>query len=92
MKVITIHEENHGFIGVASSMKAAWQIIVNRGWLGFWDNVYIFDHWVCINEIFDQNGWNKTDENLIEWAMNRKGDDAWDGMFYFFECDVYEGD
>ena len=89
MKVITIHEENHGFIGVASSMKAAWQFIVNKGWLGFWDNAYIFDNWVGINELFDQNGWNKTNENLIEWAMNR-GEEAWDGLFYFGETELYE--
>ena len=92
MKVIRIDEENHGFIGVASSMKAAWQFIVNKGWLGFWDSVYVFDEWVGIDELFDQNGWDKTNENLVEWAMNRKGDDVWDGLFYFSECDVYEED
>ena len=53
MKVIRIDEENHGFIGVASSMKAAWQFIVNKGWLGFWDSVYVFDEWVGIDELFD---------------------------------------
>lgn len=92
MKVIRIDEENHGFIGVASSMKAAWQFIVNKGWLGFWDDAYIFDNWVNIGEFFDQNGWEKTNESLVDWAMNRKGDDAWDGLFYFSECDVYEED
>ena len=91
MKVIIINEENHGFIGVASSMKAAWQFLVNRGWLGFWDDVYIFDDYVSIGELFDQNGWNKTDENLVEWAMSR-GEGAWDGLFYFSERNVYEED
>lgn len=89
MKVITIHEENHGFIGVATSMKAAWQFIVNKGWLGFWDDVYVFDSWVGISEIFDQNGWHKTNENLVEWAMNR-GEDDWDGLFYFGAAELYE--
>jgi hypothetical protein len=91
MKVIRIDEENHGFIGVASSMKAAWQFIVNRGWLGFYDQVYIFDGWVTIGDLFEQNDWDLTDENLIEWAMNR-GEEAWDGLFYFSECNVYEED
>jgi hypothetical protein len=77
--------------GSVSSMKAAWQFIVNKGWLGFWDAVYIFDEWVGIDELFDQNGWDKTNESLIEWAMNR-GEDAWDGLFYFSECEVYEED
>ena len=72
-------------------MKAAWQFIVNKGWLGFWDQVYIFDSWVTIIDLFEQNGWNKTDEDLVEWAMNREVDE-WDGWFYFTECEVYEED
>ena len=91
MKVIRINEENHGFIGVATTMKAAWQFIVNKGWLGFWDVVYISDNWVGIDELFDQNGWEKNNENLIEWAINR-GEEEWDGLFYFSECEVYEED
>ena len=91
MKVIHIIEENHGHIGTAVSMKAAWQFIVNKGWLGFWDAVYIFDEWVGIDEIFEQNGWNKTNENLVEWAMNR-GVDAWDGLFYFAADELIEED
>ena len=91
MKVIHIIEENHGHIGTAVSMRAAWQFIVNKGWLGFWDAVYIFDEWVGIDEIFEQNGWEKTNENLVEWAMNR-GVDEWDGLFYFADDELIEED
>ena len=43
MKIIQITEENHGHIGTAASMKAAYQHLVKRGWLGFWDDIRVGD-------------------------------------------------
>lgn len=88
MKVIKIEEENHGFIGVATSKKAAWQFIVTHGWLGFWDQVYIFDSWVTIYDLFEENDWKKTEEELIYWALHRN-EELWDGMFYFSEIELH---
>ena len=33
MKIIIISEENHGEIGVATTMKAAFQFLIEHGWL-----------------------------------------------------------
>ena len=88
MKVIIINEENHGMIGVATSKKAAFQFLINRGWLSFSDDYYLFDQWVTIEQIFDDNSWEKTEESLLEWAMMPTLN--WDGMFYFDEKEVYE--
>ena len=33
MQVITIHEENHGFVGVAATMKAAFRFLIEHDWL-----------------------------------------------------------
>ena len=50
MKVIQISEENHGHIGTAVSMKAAYQHLVKRGWLGFWDDIRVGDSIISIGE------------------------------------------
>jgi hypothetical protein len=91
MKVIQITEENHGHIGTAVSMKAAFQYLVGAEWLTFDTDIRLFDSWVAIGEIFDDNGWHKTKENLVEWAMNRN-EEAWDGMFYFSADELIEED
>jgi hypothetical protein len=91
MKVIHITEENHGHIGTAVSMKAAFQYLVDAEWLTFSTDVWLFDSWVTISKIFDDNGWHKTKESLVEWAMNRDEED-WDGMFYFSADELIEED
>ena len=91
MKVIQINEENHGHIATAVSMKAAFQYLVRAKWLTFNTEMWLFDSWATIGEIFDDNGWHKTDESLVEWAMNLN-EEVWDGMFYFSAEDVIEED
>ena len=89
-QVILISEENHGVIGVATSMRAAFQFLIQRGWLSFTDDFYLFDKWTPISKIFEDNEWEQTEENLLEWAMTPTLD--WDGMFYFNETTLYEED
>jgi hypothetical protein len=91
MKVIHIDEENHGHIGTAVSMKAAFQYLVRAKWLTFDTEVWLFDSWATIGEIFDDNGWQKTKEELVYWALHRNGE-VWDGMFYFSEDELIEED
>ena len=91
MKVIHIDEENHGHIGTAVSMKAAFQYLVRAKWLTFDTEVWLFDSWTTIGEIFDDNGWQKTNEELVYWALHRN-EEVWDGMFYFSADDVIEED
>ena len=87
-KVILISEENHGTIGVATSMRAAFQFLIHRGWLSFTDDFYLLDEWTPISKIFEDNGWEQTEESLLEWAMMPTLD--WDGMFYFSETTLHE--
>ena len=89
MKVIQIIEENHGHIATAVSMKAAFQYLVRARWLTFDTEIWLFDSWVTIGEIFDDNDWQKTDEELEYWARQRN-EEMWDGMFYFSAEDVIE--
>ena len=91
MKIIQIVEENHGHIGTAVSMKAAFQYLVDAEWLTFNTDIWLFDSWVAISEIFDDNGWQKTNEELVYWALHRS-EEAWDGMFYFSEDELIEED
>ena len=91
MKVIQITEENHGHIAAAVSMKAAFQYLVRAKWLTFDTEIWLFDSWTTIGEIFDDNGWQKTNEELIYWALHRN-EEVWDGMFYFSAEDVIEED
>ena len=87
-KVFLITEENHGTIGVAASRRAAFQYLVKKNWLHFETDYYLFDQWVPIREIFDDNEWEKTNENLVEWAMVPTLD--WDGCFYVEEIELVE--
>lgn len=91
MKVICINEENHGHIGTAVSMKAAFQYLVRAAWLTFSTEIWLVDSWVTIGEIFEQNGWQKTAEELVYWALHRDLE-VWDGMFYFSDDDIIEED
>ena len=91
MKVIQIVEENHGHIGTAVSMKAAFQYLVEADWLTFSTDVWLFDSWVAISDIFEQNGWQQTKEELVYWALHHNPE-LWDGMFYFSEDELIEED
>ena len=91
MKVIQIVEENHGHIATAVSMKAAFQYLVRAMWITFDTKVWLFDGWTTIGEIFEQNDWQKTDEELEYWAFHCN-EALWDGMFYFSIIDVIEED
>ena len=91
MKVIHIYEEYAGHIGTAVSMKAAFQFLVRKKWLTFNTEVWLFDSWITIGEIFEQNDWQKTNEELVYWAIHRN-DEVWDGMFYFSADDIIEED
>jgi hypothetical protein len=92
MKVIQITEENHGHIGTAASMKAAYQFLVKKGWLGFWDDIRVGDNLMSIGDFFDERGWEKTNENLVFWAWTRTEPEDWDGMFYFDASELIEED
>ena len=95
MQVIVIHEENHGFIGVASSYKAAFQFLINKNWLTPAFDLYdeATGTWYTLADVFESKGIEPTKENILAWAMEYAEDVMfWDGAFYFCEEEVYEED
>ena len=90
MKVITISEECHGFIGIAKDMPSAFDMLVS-------------EHWVNPQtEFFDSNEGSftletvKTDlgldtyEETLARLYECETENYFDGMFYFDVCEVFE--
>ena len=93
MKVIHIDEENHGHIGTAVSMKAAFQYLVDAEWITPRTEFYINGSWVELGKIMWDAGLAVTRNNMVFWCMqNADNWELWDGMFYFSAEDVIEED
>ena len=93
MRVITINEENHGFIGVATTPKAAIQFLVNQGWLELGSEFYDekTEAWYEVRHILESMNIEPTLENIVEWGVSKFDDwRFWDGLFYFGETEVHE--
>ena len=93
MKIIHIDEENHGHIGTAVSMKAAFQYLVDAEWITPKTEFYISDSWVELGKIMWDAGLAVTRDNMVFWCMqNADNWELWDGMFYFHADDIIEED
>lgn len=92
MKIITIHEENHGLIGCATSMRAAFQYLIRTKWLTFNYSIETVDHkWVSLEEAFIAWNIERTPETLLQWCLdNAEEYDIWESSFYFDEEELYE--
>lgn len=93
MKIITICEENHGHIGTATTMKAAFQFLIRSDWLTFGYELYdeATESWYTIRDVFMSKGLEETKENLLAWALENQNDwNIWDGGFYFHEGNLCE--
>ena len=87
MRVVLIHEDNHGMIGVALNYFHAVNWLINEQWLV--DNTEVYDD--------KTDSWNRLDEELGEdWADLLT--DYWDidnfnayfsGSFYLESVEVY---
>ena len=87
MKVIVIHEENHGFIGIAKNMDSAFRFLIEEGWIDdLWDNMK--QTYVSPKKLY----YRYNVDNLFDLlkAMYRADDNAFDGLFYFAEETVFE--
>lgn len=95
MQVITIHEENQGFIGTATTMKAAFRFLIEHNWLT--PDFDLYDEatgaWCTLRNVFEAKDIEPTKENILAWAM-KYADDAtfWDGAFYFSTDTVCESE
>ena len=91
MKIIIIHEENHGVIGTATTQKAAFQFLINRNWLNFGYDLYDkgTGDWETLGNLFEREGIESNKKNLLDWAMKHADDwEIWDGAFYFHEEEI----
>ena len=91
MKVIAIHEENHGFIGIATTMKAAFRFLIEENWLTPAFDLYdeATGAWYTLDDVFKSKDIEPTKENILAWAMEYAEDAMfWDGAFYFSEDTV----
>lgn len=93
MKIIIISEENHGEIGVATTMKAAFQFLIEHDWLTTKYDLYdeATGAWYTLGDVFESKGIEPTKQNILAWAMEYADDwRMWDGAFYFNEDTIYE--
>lgn len=89
MKVCTINEENHGFIGVAASHKAALQWLIASDWVNHYSDIW------CPDENERWGGHNKTLEDLYGEDWKEKffqfSDEQLENMgFYIYEVELIE--
>jgi hypothetical protein len=93
MKVIQIIEENHGHIGTAVSMKAAFQYLVDAKWIVPNTEFYINGRWVKLGDIMWDEGLAITRNNMVFWCMqNADNERLWDGLLYFSADELIEED
>ena len=93
MKIIIISEENHGEIGVATTMKAAFQFLIEHGWLTTKYDLYdeATGAWYTLGDVFESKDIEPTKQSILAWAMEYADDwRMWDGAFYFNEDTIYE--
>ena len=95
MTIITIHEENHGFIGTATTMKAAFRFLIEHDWLTPEFDLYdeATGTWYTLRSVFEAKDIEPTKENILAWAMEYADDPMfWDGAFYFSTDTVCESE
>lgn len=87
MRVITIQEENHGYIGIAKTYADAVHMLVNQDWLSELTEVYKegFEDTVTVIEDLGEN-WFQV---ILHWTMQEFGL-YFDGCFYLDSEEVYE--
>ena len=75
MKVTIIHEENHGFIGVATTQRAAWRWILEKGWFSAYDDIWIYDQceYVPACDIIGKPAEEICDDEFIDWLIANIG-------------------
>jgi hypothetical protein len=74
MEIIVIREENHGFIGVATTDKAAKQWLIREGWIDQHSDIYNHDtsKWESLEELYSEN-WKEVYMNFDKEDMENMG-------------------
>lgn len=86
MKVIVIHEENHGEIGIAANYHYAVKWLIKNQWLDDTTEVCLEQCWVSVLSLFGSD-W----KNLIldYWDNILIFNSVFSGCFYLEEVEVY---
>lgn len=84
MEIVIIREENHGFIGVATTDKAAKQWLIRKGWVEQYSDIYNPDtsKWESLEELYGEN-WKEAYMNFDKEDMENMG-------FYLKEKELIE--
>jgi hypothetical protein len=91
MKVITIFEENHGFIGIATTQKAAWRFILEENWFSAYDDVWDRStlEFIPVCHVIGKDYKDITDDELIEWLLENV-DEKYATCFEFGCKEIWE--
>ena len=85
MKVVVIHESNHGFIAVAKDYKAAVQFLIGENWISDYTEVWVDDeHWGRIIDVLGEDWADK----MSDWGFGNFNDYFTDS-FYLEEVEVF---
>ena len=95
-EVVIVHEENHGMICVADSLRAAYVDLIERAWIEAGTEVCVEidsrdgykETWKTLAEIMGVE--KPTKQQILEFLMTVDEDSFWDGCFYLSRHSVAE--
>ena len=90
MKVITISEECHGFIGIAKDMPSAFNMIISEHWVNPQTEFYDSNEGYFTLETAKTQLGVDTYEEALAKLYECETEDYFDGLFYFNEETIYE--
>jgi hypothetical protein len=93
MKVITIFEENHGFIGLAKTKRAAWRFVIESNWFSAYDDVWDRStlKFIPVCDIIGKPNTDISDDELIDWLLENV-DEKYATCFEFGYKEIWEGE
>lgn len=87
MKIITINEESHGYVGLAKNYYSAVAFLLSNGWLTEYDEVWdeLNSKWVRVCDILGENWVDK----ILSWDIGQFNEFFY-GCINLEETQVYE--
>lgn len=88
MKVLLVHEENHGVVGVAKDINSAVSFLITEGWLheetAIWYDYKDGIAWKPIKEAYGKD-WEDFLRSLTIELFNN----VWEDCFYLKEVEIF---
>lgn len=89
MRVIRINEESHGFIGIAKDIPSAFHMLLSEHWITDETEFYPpSGQMVTFRNLYINH--SKTPIMELLYMYLDLNHDWFDGMFYFYEDNIYE--